>query len=173
MSEKEKEAVLEEYDIHFADGSNENKSEEEISAELGNPVEIAKETNAVFAMNKAEENRSMKSMFTVLVSVLGLSVINGGFFVIGLFLLLICIPLTLAYLIAVPIAILSPLILIGAGIFKGFDTVSAGDVFDVIRGFSLGSLLAIFGYYAGRYFAKSFVRMVRWHISVYKKEKLI
>ena len=60
MSEQEKKDIVDKYIMHFAEGKNRNKSEEEISKELGNPEVIAKELNAVYAINKVEEKKSIK-----------------------------------------------------------------------------------------------------------------
>ncbi len=70
MSEKEKVDIIEEYYMHFADGSNENKSKEEISKELEEPEKIAIELNAVYSIDKVEENKSIKEMFTPLLSIM-------------------------------------------------------------------------------------------------------
>ncbi|MEH7239547.1 HAAS signaling domain-containing protein, partial [Bacillus sp. JJ1562] len=112
MSDQEKKDIIDEYVMHFAEGKHENKSEEEISKELGNPEEIAKELNAAYAIDRVEENKSIKSMFTALLSIMGLSVMNCIIIIVSLFALLILSPFILAYIIGVPIMILSPLILI-------------------------------------------------------------
>ena len=77
MSEEEKRDILNEYRMHFDEGKHENKSEEDISKELGNPIEIAKELNAVYSIKKVEEQRSIKSMFTAVLSIIGLGVMNA------------------------------------------------------------------------------------------------
>ncbi|MGV3240665.1 HAAS signaling domain-containing protein, partial [Streptococcus hyovaginalis] len=112
MSEKEKKDILEEYSMHFTEGLSENKSEEEISKELGNPEEIAKELNAVYAINKVEEKKSIRSMLTAMMSIMGLSLMNCIIIIVSLFFMLLLTPFILAYVIGVPIMILSPIILI-------------------------------------------------------------
>ncbi len=173
MSEKEKKDIVEEYFVHFVAGGNENKSEEEIAKELGNPEEIAKELNAVYAMNKVEENKSIKSMFTALVSIMGLSIANCIIAIVSLFTLLLCTPIILAYIIGVPIMILSPVILIVMGFVNGFNTIGVKEIFQVVKGLILGSLLAIFGYYIGKLFVRLFIKHLKWNISIFKGEKLI
>ncbi len=172
MSEKEKKDIVEEYDMHFADGLNEDKSEEEISKELGKPEEIAKELNAVYAMNKVEENKSIKSMFTAMFSIMGLSIVNCIIIIVSFFMLLLCTPIILAYIIGVPIMILSPVILIVMGFVNGFNTIGTGEIFQVVKGVILGSLLGILGYYIGKFFVKLFIKYLKWNISIFKGGKL-
>lgn len=163
--------------MHFVDGGNENKSEEEISKELGKPEEIAKELSAVYAINKVEEKKNIKSMFTAMLSMMGLSMANCIITIVSLFILLLCAPIILAYIIGVPIMILSPVILIVIGFVNGFSTIGVDDIFQVVKGFILGSLLAILGYYIGKSIGKSVVRLfikhLKWNMSIFKGEKLI
>ncbi|MBD8006878.1 HAAS signaling domain-containing protein [Bacillus norwichensis] len=166
MSEKEKEDIIEEYYMHFADGSNENKSEEEISKELGEPEKIAKELNAVYSIDKVEENKSIKEMFTALLSIMRLSIVNCIIIIVSLFMLLLCIPIILAYIIAVPIMILSPVILIVMGFVNGFDTIGATEIFQVIKGLTLGSLLIILGYYIRKPLVRLFLKHMKWNIPI-------
>ncbi|MBU8567008.1 DUF1700 domain-containing protein [Virgibacillus pantothenticus] len=177
MSEKEKKHIVDEYSMRFVDGGNENKSEEEISRELGKPEKIAKELSTVYAINKVEEKKNIKSMFTALLSMIGLSVANCIITIVSLFILLLCMPFILAYIIGVPIMILSPVILIVIGFVNGFHTIGVDDVFQVVKGFILGSLLAILGYYIGKSVRESVVRLFikhwKWNISIFKGEKLI
>lgn len=173
MSEKEKKDIVEEYYMHFVDGVNENKSEEEISKELGKPDEIAKELNAVYAINKVEENKSIKSMFTALLTIMGLSIANCIIIIVSLFVLLVCTPFILAYIIAVPAMILSPIILVVMGFIYGFNIIGVEEIFQVVKGVIFGSLLAILGYYIGKSFVRLFVKILKWNISIYKGEKLI
>ncbi|MFC3779099.1 HAAS signaling domain-containing protein [Bacillus chungangensis] len=173
MSEKEKKDIVEEYYMHFVDGGNENKSEEEISKELGKPEEIAKELNAVYAINKVEENKSIKSMSTALLTIMGLSIANCIIIIVSLFVLLLCTPFILAYIIAVPAMILSPVILIVMGFVYGFNIIGVEEIYQVVKGVILGSLLAILGYYIGKSFVRLFVKILKWNISIYKGEELI
>ncbi|WP_077303324.1 HAAS signaling domain-containing protein [Virgibacillus pantothenticus] len=177
MSEKEKKDIVDEYSMRFVDGGNENKSEEEICKELGKPEKIAKELSAVYAINKVEERKNIKSMFTALLSMIGLSVANCIITIVSLFILLLCMPFILAYIIGVPIMILSPVILIVIGFVNGFHTIGVDDIFQVVKGFILGSLLAILGYYIGKSVREPFVRLFikhwKWNISIFKGEKLI
>ncbi|MBK3495222.1 DUF1700 domain-containing protein [Viridibacillus sp. YIM B01967] len=170
MSEQEKKGIVDEYIMHFAEKKHENKSEEEISKELGNPVEIAKELNAVYSIKKVEEN---KSKFTSHLSIMGLSVMNCIIIIVSLFALLILLPFILAYIIGVPTMILSPLILIVTGFVNGFSTIGFKEIFESIKGLIIGSLLAFLGYYIGKSFVRLCIKYFRWNKSIARGEKLL
>lgn len=124
----------------------------EISKELGNPVEIAKELNAIYSIKKVDEHKNIKNMLTAMLSIMGLSLINCIIIIVSLITLVILTPFILAYIISVPIMILSPLILIIMGFVNGFSTIGVGEVFDSIKGVIVGSILAFLGYYIGKSF---------------------
>ncbi|MDR4317164.1 hypothetical protein CHH55_13025 [Niallia circulans] len=165
MSEKEKKDILEEYSMHFTEGLSENKSEEEISKELGNPEEIAKELNAVYAINKVEEKKSIRSMLTAMMSIMGLSLMNCIIIIVSLFFMLLLTPFILAYVIGVPIMILSPIILIVMGFVDG-STIGLGEILESIKGVIIGAILAILGYYIGKSFIKLFIKYLKWNASI-------
>lgn len=165
MSEKEQKDILEEYIIHFTEGKSENKSEEEISKELGNPEEIAKELNAVYAINKIEENKNLRSILTALLTIMGLSVMNCFIIIVSLIFLILLTPFILAYIISVPIMILSPIILIIMGFVNEF-TIGFAEILESIKGLIIGSILALLGYYIGRSFVRLFIKYLRWHTSI-------
>ena len=172
MSEQEKSEIVAEYTMHFAEGRQDKKSEEEISKELGNPEEIAKELNALYAVNNVEENHSFKGMLIALLSIMGLSVINCIFIITSLFMMLILAPLILAFFIGVPIMILSPVILIVLGFINGFSTIGVREIFETIKGVIIGSILAFLGYYAGKFFIRLFIKYLRWNTSIARRKKL-
>ncbi|MEK4916073.1 HAAS signaling domain-containing protein [Bacillus sp. FSL E2-8887] len=172
MPEKEKKDIIDEYIIHFTEGKHANKSEEEISKELGNPVEIAKELNAIYSIKKVDEHKNIKNMLIALLSIMGLSLINCIIIIISLFALIILTPFILAYIISVPIMILSPLILIIMGFVNGFSIIGVGEVFDSIKGLILGSFLAFLGYYIGKSFFRLFIKYLRWNTLIARGNKL-
>jgi len=165
MSEKEKKDILEEYSMHFTEVLSENKIEDEISKELGNPEEIAKELNAVYAINKVEEKKSIRSMLTAMMSIMGLSLMNCIIIIVSLFFMLLLTPFILAYVIGVPIMILSPIILIVMGFVDG-STIGIGEILESIKGVIIGAILAILGYYIGKSFIKLFIKYLKWNASI-------
>lgn len=59
-------------------------------------------------------------MITALFSVMSLSVLNFAFIFVAFFVLLFLLPFLLALIIATPVLIISPILLIGLGFLKGF-----------------------------------------------------
>ncbi|MED3961534.1 HAAS signaling domain-containing protein [Niallia taxi] len=173
MSEQEKKDIVYEFNRHFDEGKLEGKSEEEISEKLGSPEEIAKELNAVYAMKRVEENSTIKGLFTAMLSIMGLSIMNFIFIMMVFFIMLILLPFILAYFIGVPIMILSPIILIIFGFVNGFGTIGAGDFFESIKGLIIGAILALTGYFIGKFFIKLFIKYLRWNISIVREKKLV
>ncbi|MFP7473374.1 DUF1700 domain-containing protein [Niallia taxi] len=171
ISEQEKNDIINEYIMHFDEGRLEGKSEEEISEKLGEPEEIAKELNAVNAVNKVEENRSIKSLFTAMFSIMGLSVMNFVFIIVGFFVMLILLPFFLAYIIGVPIMILSPIILVIVGFVNGFSTIGIGEILESIKGLIIGAILAFVGYFIGKFLIKLFIKYLRWNMSIAREKK--
>ncbi|KML31379.1 HAAS signaling domain-containing protein [Priestia aryabhattai] len=168
MSEEEKKDIIAEYHMHFVSSKKEQKSEQEIIDQLGTPIEIAKELNAIYAINQVEEDKNARSILRAVLSIMGLSVMNLCIMFISFFVLLILLPFLLAYIIGVPIMILSPIILIFMGIINGFHTIGMEDVYEVIKGVIFGSLLAVVGYYVGKNFFKLLIKNLRWNISIAK-----
>ncbi len=74
-------------------------------------------------------------MITALFSVMSLSVLNFAFIFIAFFVLLFLLPIILALIIATPVLIISPILLIGLGFFKGFHQISYSDVYNVFIAF--------------------------------------
>lgn len=111
-------------------------------------------------------------MLIALLSIMGLSLINCIIIIISLFALIILTPFILAYIISVPIMILSPLILIIMGFVNGFSIIGVGEVFDSIKGLILGSFLAFLGYYIGKSFFRLFIKYLRWNTLIARGNKL-
>ncbi|WP_163580811.1 HAAS signaling domain-containing protein [Gracilibacillus saliphilus] len=169
ISKKEKENIVAEYSRYFAVEVDEDKSEEEICKKLGKPKEIAKELNAVNTIHEIENNLSIKSISKALFSVMALSVMNFIIIIASLFILLLFTPVILAYLIGVPIMIVSPIILIVMGFINGFNTLGMSEIYEVLRGITIGSLLAIIGFYFGKFIIKLLINFLEWNISRYKE----
>ena len=165
----EKEDILSEYESYFINGYKNNKNDEEIIKELGDPVKIAKEINAVNSLYKVENKKSVKSIFSAAFSIMELSILNLILIIFSFFVLLLFSPFILAYFIAVPIMIISPIILLVMGIINGFSTINTGDIIEVIKGVTLGIILVFIGYFITKYFWKLLVNYLNWNITIYKK----
>ena len=143
----EKEDILSEYESYFINGYKNNKNDEEIIKELGDAVKIA-------------------------FSIMELSIVNLILIIFSFFVLLLFSPFILAYFIAVPIMIISPIILLVMGIINGFSTINTGDIIEVIKGVTLGIILVFIGYFITKYFWKLLVNYLNWNITIYKKGKM-
>lgn len=172
LPKNEIEEILQDYEEYFTIGVEEGKTESQIVEALGSPKQLAKELNAVNAIYMAEENKSIKSMYMALISIMGLSVINCIIILMSLFVLLILTPFILAYIIGVPIMILSPLILIIMGFVNGFSTIGTGEIFESIKGLIIGSILAVLGYYIGKSFVRLFIKYLKWNMSIAREKRL-
>ncbi|WP_100331369.1 HAAS signaling domain-containing protein [Bacillus xiapuensis] len=172
ISRNEKEEILQDYEEYFRMGLEEGKQESQIVESLGSPKEIAKELNAVYAMKMVDEEKSIRNMFAALFSMMGLSLMNSIVIAISLFFLLILTPFIAAYVIGVPIMILSPLILIVIGFVKGFSTIGIADILETMKGVIIGSLLAILGYYIAKFAAHLFIKYLRWNLSIARRKNI-
>lgn len=173
LPKNEKEEILQDYEEYFMIGVEEGKIESQIVEALGSPKQIAKELNAVYAIKKVEERKSISNIFTALFSIMGLSVINCVIIIVSLCLLLILTPFTLAYIIGVPIMILSPLILIVMGFVNGFSTIGIGEILECIKGVIFGSLLIFLGYFIAKFSFILLLKYLRWNISIARGNQLL
>ncbi|MDG0061974.1 DUF1700 domain-containing protein [Priestia sp. P5] len=168
MSEEEKNDIIAEYRTHFISSEKDKKDEQEIINQLGKPIEVAKELNAIYAINRVEEDKNMRSILKAVLSIMGLSVMNLCIMFISFFVLLILLPFFLAYIIGVPIMLFSPIILVFMGVINGFHTIKTEDIYEVIKGVILGSLLTVVGYYFGKNLFKLLIKNLKWNISMAK-----
>ncbi|OZI12054.1 hypothetical protein CEW92_08300 [Bacillaceae bacterium SAS-127] len=173
LPKNEKEDILQDYEEYFMVGVGEGKTESQVVEALGSPKQIAKELSAVYAINKVEQKKSVRNMFTALFSIMGLSVMNCIIIIVSLFMLLILTPFIIAYIIGVPIMILSPLILIVMGFVNGFSTIGSEEIFESIKGLIIGSLLAFLGYYIAKFSFVLFIKNLRWNISLARGKQLL
>lgn len=172
MNKEEKEDILNEYKSHFISGHYDNKTDEQISKELGNPISIAKELNAIKTVENLRKEKNIKNICTSFVSIMSLSIFNFIILLISLVVLLMLFPFILAYVIAVPVMIMSPALLIFVGAIYGFDVITWSDIFNTIKGVLIGIVLAIIGYYVIKYFSKLIIVYFEWNINLFKKEGL-
>lgn len=119
-----------------------------------------------------EKEKNIKNIFIATFSIMSLSIFNFISIIFSFFVLLLLLPLILAYVIAVPIMIVSPIILLVIGVINGFDTISMNDIFEVIKGVILGIILGFMGYFVAKYFLNFVVLYLKWDMAILKKEKL-
>ena len=71
--------IVADYERHFADGAADGRSEDEISAALGEPDRLARELRAEMGFRRWEENRSAGNFMGVVLALLGLATIDFVF----------------------------------------------------------------------------------------------
>ncbi|MED2245913.1 DUF1700 domain-containing protein [Bacillus thuringiensis] len=169
ISNSEKKDILSEYETHFISGKQDGQPEDKICEKLGNPKTIAKEINVTYAIKSADDKRNFKSLITAIFSVMSLSLLNFLFITISFFLLLLLLPFLLAVIIATPILIISPLLLIGVGVIKGFHQISFSDVYSVFIGCFIGLIIAIISYQMIKHLYSLFVKYLKWNIAILQR----
>ena len=68
--------IVADYERHFADGAADGRTEDEISAALGEPDRLARELRAEVGFRRWEENRSAGNFMGVVLALLGLATID-------------------------------------------------------------------------------------------------
>jgi uncharacterized membrane protein len=68
--------IVSDYERHFADGAADGRTEDEISAALGDPGRLARELRAEMGFRRWEENRSAGNFMGVVLALLGLATID-------------------------------------------------------------------------------------------------
>ncbi|MEC5304707.1 HAAS signaling domain-containing protein [Bacillus thuringiensis] len=169
MPNLEKEDIISEYETHFISGKQDGISEEEISKKLGNPKTIAKELNISYVISNADNRRSLKNIMTALFSVMSLSILNFICIIIAFFVLLFLLPILLALIIATPVLIISPILLIGLGFFKGFHQISYSDVYNVFIAFCVGLLISVISYQMVKHLYALLVKYLKWNIAILQR----
>ncbi|MED3481740.1 DUF1700 domain-containing protein [Bacillus toyonensis] len=162
----EKKDIISEYETHFISGKQEGKSEEEISKDLGNPTTIAKEINVTYVINNADNKRNLQNIITAIFSVMSLSFLNFIFIICALFLLILLLPILLALVIATPLLIVSPILLIVVGFIKGFHQIHFSDVYSVFIGFFIGLIIAGISYFALKHLYSLLVKYLKWNLAI-------
>lgn len=76
VCEKEKREILMDYEEHFQIGLERGLSEEEISKNLGNPEQIAKQFKYSSLVHKAEEKTTPVNILRVIIAGIGLGFLN-------------------------------------------------------------------------------------------------
>ena len=68
--------ILGDYETHFADGAAHGRSEDEVSAALGDPARLAREMRAEVGFRRWEEQRNPGNFLGVVLALLGLATID-------------------------------------------------------------------------------------------------
>ena len=165
INKEEREDILNEYETHFYSGQQEGKSEAQISNELGYPKAIGKELNASVAIEKAHQSNSILNIFSAIVAVMGVSLLN--FFVIlvpALLLLMVVLTLVIFTL----ISLVTPIILLVKVFLDGFHSIILYDVYMTGLMFGLGLMLIVVTFYIIKWLYILIVKYLRWNVTIIK-----
>ncbi len=153
LPEQDRKEILYDYEEHFNIGSENGKSEDEISVSLGNPTTLAKEFNINYMINKAENERTTTSIFSAVFATLSLGLFNL-IFVLGPFLATWAVVFSL-FIASFSFSLGGVVLFLGS--FVGFlgmvnipFYISVGVVFLGIGFFALGALFSIGVYYLAK-----------------------
>ncbi|MFD0051003.1 hypothetical protein ACFVHQ_16970 [Actinomycetes bacterium NPDC127524] len=160
----ERKDILWDYEEHFANGIEEGKSEERISASLGSPQQNAKELLASYHIGKAEKKVTTGNILRATWAALGLGFFNIVFIlgpVIGIA------GAMAAGWISGAAFILSPLmVLVGSAINRG--TFEWYDLFFSMGLCGAGLFILIGMYYATYALVRGLIRYLKFNASVVK-----
>src|SRR4051812_41978049 len=126
--------IMIDYEQHFADGAAAGRSEDEVSAALGNPDRLAREIRAESSLNRWRDERSPSSAASAVFAVLGLGAID----------ILVLLPI----LIGVASALFALFVAAVVGFFVGAFALAAGPFVDPPGG-PAAAVLAGIGIMAG------------------------
>lgn len=162
LSLEERQDILQDYEEYFTIGIEKGKSDQEISASLGNPRQIAKELLASYHLQQVEQSTSAGNVMRAVWAVIGLGFFNLVI-VLGPFIALIGLVfsgwlMSVAFILA-PFAILINLFI---GELKLFDLFSS-------LGLSgIGIFIAMGMYVATKALFKGFIRYMKFNVSLVK-----
>jgi uncharacterized membrane protein len=164
ISAEERQDILLDFEEHFAIGLEEGKTEEEISAGLGMPHQIAKEMLASYHIEKVEATATTGNVFRAVWAVIGLGFFNLVI-VLGPFIALIGI--LFAGWVAGISFIASPiLVVVGTIIHPG--TFELFSLFLSLALAGLGLFIVIGMYFATRVLINGFVRYLKFNTKLVK-----
>lgn len=164
ISVDERQDILQDFEEHFAAGLGEGKTEEEITAGLGSPQQIAKEMLATYHIEKVETTATTGNVFRAVWAVIGLGFFNLVI-VLGPFIALIGI--LFAGWVAGISFIASPLLVL-------FDWILNPETFELFNVFfslglaGLGLFIVIGMFFATRVLINGFIRYLKFNTKLVK-----
>ncbi|MGG5741435.1 MULTISPECIES: HAAS signaling domain-containing protein [Bacillus cereus group] len=162
LSQEERQDILQDYEEYFAIGMEKGKTEQEISASLGNPKQISKELTASYRLDQVEQTTSAVNVMRATWEVIGLGFFNLVI-VLGPFIALVGVVIAgwasaIAFILS-PFVVLITLVL---GNFLFFD------LFVALGLCGIGFFIAMGMYIATSALTKGFIRYLNFNISLVK-----
>jgi len=164
LSEEEREDIIRDFEEHFQIGTQEGKSEEEISKSLGSPQQIAKELLASYHLERVEESKSAGNILRAVWAVIGLSFFNLVI-VLGPFIALVGI--LLGGWVAGLSFIVSPILVLIEAIFSP-ETFEVFEFFFSVGLAGLGLFIVMGMLIASRTLVNLFVRYLKYNVNLVK-----
>ena len=162
LSQEERQDIIQDYEEYFTIGLEEGKMEEQISAALGSPSQIAKELMASYHLGKVEKTASAGNIMRAAWAVIGLGFFNFVI-VLGPFIALVAIvfsgwALSVGFMVS-PIGVLINAIV---GSFQLFD------LFASLALCGMGIFVGMGMFLATKALSKGFIRYLQFNVSLVK-----
>ncbi len=174
VSPEDRKEILYDYQEHFSIGLSQGKSEDEISAHLGDPIFIGRQYKAEHFIRHAESNKSMGNMMKAILAALSLGFFNL-IFIIPIFFGLLGILIGL-YAAAIGIAVSGVGVFLASAVGPVFPQwISIPDInigilvfisFGLMSG---GALFFIFDIFISKFFYQITIKYVRANINAIKR----
>lgn len=160
----ERQDILQDFEEHFAIGLQEGKTEEQISASLGSPHQIAKDMVAAYHLERAESKATLGNMLRAVWATIGLGFFNLAI-VLGPFIALAGIILS-GWITGIAFIASPFLFLMNAVLYP--ETFGLFYLFVSIAACGTGLFIAIGMYFATRTLMQGFIRYLRWNVNLIK-----
>jgi len=164
LSSEERQDILQDFEEHYAFGLQAGKTEEQISASLGSPHQIAKELLASYHLDKVESTATTGNIIRAMWAVIGLSFFNL-LIVLGPFIALAAVIIS-GWVAGVGFITSPLLVFINAVIYP--ETFEFFDLFFSMVLAGVGLFLAIGMFYVTRAITSGFVRYLKFNAKLVK-----
>jgi uncharacterized membrane protein len=164
---EERQDILRDYEEHFMIGLEEGNTEEQISASLGSPKQLAKELTATYHLGKVESTATTGNILRALYAVIGLGFLNLVF-VLGPLIALLGV-MAAGWVIGLGFTISPLVIIVDAAINPGSFELFA--LFFSLGLCGVGLLILLGMRFASKYAAKGLVRYLKFNMKIVKGGK--
>lgn len=175
VSSEDLDDILSDYAEHFSIGRSEGRSDEEISAALGSPEDVAGEIRAIYLVKKAEHARNARNIWHAVMATLGLGVFTLAIvlipFIFITVLLVTGLIAGLVMLLGGPILLLvAALQLVGIAIIVPWWTSPVTGIFIAFGVSVAGLVLLMLDFFLAGILYRYAIRFLLWNIRVKKGE---
>lgn len=160
----ERQDILQDFEEHFTIGLQEGKTEEQISASLGSPHQIAKDMVAAYHLERVETKATFGNILRAVWSTIGLGFFNLVI-VLGPFIALAAIIFS-GWITGIAFMASPFLFLINILLYP--ETFTLFYLFVSIATCGIGFFVVIGMYFATRTLMQGFIRYLRWNVNLIK-----